>query len=109
MVSTPVPGDYRKLTSFGTLDNVVKTLVPRKGKDIDGQVITTRVDARNNAYVIEYGIESMGVKRHLLTVFALQPGRWLLTLTAQAREEKWGKREDLFKTVADSFQLEVLD
>lgn len=108
MVSTPIPGDYQKLTSFGNLDNVVNTLVPRKGKDIDGRVIATRVDTENNAYVIEYAIESMGVKRHLLTVFALQPGKWLLTLTAQAREENWGKRGELFKAVADSFQLGVV-
>lgn len=109
MVSTPIPGDFQKLTSFGSLDNVLNTLVPRKGKDIEGRVISTRVDVANNAYVIEYEIEARGVRRHLLTIFALQPGRSVLTLTAQAKDENWGKREGEFRAVADSFQLKTLD
>jgi len=32
MVSTPIAGDYKKLTSFGTMDTVMNTLVPNGKK-----------------------------------------------------------------------------
>lgn len=151
MVATPVPGDFQKLTSFGTMDNVLvrsschsvsaylcpervdpltdlfrtahssaslpmffvsreqDTLVPKGRKGIDGQVISTRVDSSKNAYVIEYTITSAGVARHLITVFSLQPGRYLLTLTGQAKEENWAKNEAVLKSIADSFVLNKFD
>lgn len=107
VVTTPVPGDFQKLTSFGGLDNVIATLVPREGKDIGGRLIQSRLDSTNNAYVIEYAISSRGVDRHLLTVFALQPGRYLVTLTGQAKENNWGRREGVLRAVTDSFHLDI--
>lgn len=84
-------------------------MVPRGRKDIDGKVISTRVDSEKNAYVVEYTITASGVQRHLLTVFSLQPGRYVLTLTGQAREENWAAREPVITAVTDSFILNKLD
>lgn len=109
MVVTPVPGDFQKLTSFGSLDNILGTMIPRGQKDVDGKVISTRTDTEKNAYVVEYTITSNGVQRHLLTVFSLQPGRYLLTLTGQAKEDNWAARAATLKAVADSFVLTKLD
>lgn len=109
MVETPIPGDFQKLTSFGTLDNVLDTLVPRGKVGVDGAVISSIVDAKKNAYVVEYTIAARGVERHLVTVFALQPGRFLLTLTGQAKSENWPKQEAIMRAVTDSFALKILD
>lgn len=79
-------------------------MVP-KGKDIDGEVLSTSTDSKNNAYLIEYTVNSKGVKRHLFTVFSLQPGQYLITLTGQTREENWQEREPVIKAVAKSYSL----
>lgn len=86
-----------------------QTIIPQTKKDIYGEVISTTTDSVNNAYVIEYAITSSGVRRHLLTVFSLQPGRYLNTLTAQAREENWVAREPVLRAVTNSFKLQLLD
>lgn len=109
MVVTPVPSDYQKLTSFGSIDNILQTIVPSNSKDVSGEVITTRTDPRNNAYVIEYAITAKGVTRHLLTTFSLQPGRYLITLTGQTKNDNWGKQEPVIRAVADSYQLQIFD
>lgn len=95
-----------KLTA--TLD-YQDTLVPRGRKDVDGTVLSATTDVKNNAYVIEYTITSSGIKRHLLTVFSLQPGRYVNTLTAQAREENWSVREKVMRDVVASFVSKPLD
>lgn len=73
-----------------------------------GKVISSKIDLQNNAYVIEYTIESKGVNRHLLTVFSLQAGRYLVTLTAQAQVQNWENREAVFRDVIRSFKLRAL-
>ncbi|PXF47117.1 hypothetical protein BWQ96_03059 [Gracilariopsis chorda] len=100
---------FKKLTSFGTLENVLQTIVPKRGKDIEGDLISTRTDTEKNAYVIEYTITSKGVKRHLLTVFSLQPGRYLLTLTGQALEDNWASSEPVLRAVTESYKLRILN
>ena len=67
-------------------------------------MLSTRTDTANNAYVIEYSINSRGEKRHLLTVFSLQPGRFLVTLTGQAKEENWGSREKDIRKVVETYK-----
>ena len=79
-------------------------MVP-KGKDIDGEVLSTTTDSKNNAYLIEYTVDSKGTKRHLYTIFSLQPGQYLITLTGQSREENWDQREPVIKAVAKSYSL----
>lgn len=84
-------------------------MIPRGQKGIEGKLISSRVDSEKNAYVIEYTITTSGVQRHLLTVFSLQPGRYLLALTGQALEDKWAARAPVMRAVADSFVLKKLD
>lgn len=58
-----------------------------------------------NAYVYEYTITQKGVKRHLYTIFSLNAGKYLNTLTGQSKEEVWSEVEPMIKAVADSFQV----
>ncbi|CAN8074044.1 unnamed protein product [Agarophyton chilense] len=109
MVVTPVSGDFRKLTSFGTVDNVLQTIIPKSGKDIEGSLIGYEDAPDKNAYVFEYTITSQGVKRHLLTLFSLQPGKYLLTLTGQAKEDNWKANEPVMRAVIDSYKLQIMD
>lgn len=83
--------------------------MPPKKKDVEGNLIKSRTDDENKAYIVEYTVTSRGVKRHLLTVFSLQPSRYLITLTAQAREENWPEAEPVVRAVLDSYKLNVLD
>lgn len=92
---------------FSDITDLQDTIIPRGAKDIEGNVISSRVDSSKNAYVIEYTIKSGGVPRHLVTVFSLQPGRYLLTLTGQSLEGTWSAQEAVIKAVADSYQLKI--
>jgi len=112
MVSTPIAGDYKKLTSFGTMDTVLNTLVPSDKKSgVSGEIITAELNSKMNAYVCEYTITPGAdkEKRHLLTVFSLQPGRFIITLTAQTKEDDWEKNSALFRRVADSYRIKIMD
>lgn len=84
-------------------------MIPRGRKDVEGKVISTRTDTAKNAYIVEYTISSGGIPRHLLTVFSLQPGRYLISLTGQTLEDNWRAQEPVIKAVADSYKLKVLD
>lgn len=83
--------------------------MPSKRNGVEGSLIETKTDDKNKAYIVEYNVTSRGVKRHLLTVFSLQPSRYLITLTAQAREENWHEVEPVVRAVMDSYKLTVLD
>lgn len=112
MVSTPIGGDYKKLTSFGTMDTVLNTLVPSDKKSgVIGEVIAADLNTKMNAYVCEYTITpgTGKEKRHLLTVFSLQPGRFIITLTAQTKEDNWENNSPLLRRVADSYRIKIMD
>lgn len=81
------------------------------GKGVEGEVISAQLDAVKNAYVIEYTITPSkdDATRHLITVFSLQPGRFLLTLTAQTTQDMWSKEQDLLRRIADSYQIKYLE
>lgn len=83
------------------------TIVPPKKKDIEGELISSTTDTAKNAYIFEYTVNSKGVKRHLLTVFSLQPGQSLLTLTGQAKEDTWPEVEPVIRAVIDSYALNL--
>lgn len=83
--------------------------MPTKQKDLEGTLISSVLDTSKNAYIVEYTVTSRGVKRHLLTVFSLQPGRFLLTLTGQAQEENWPAVESLMRSVVDSYKIKLMD
>lgn len=86
-------------------------LVPTGEKGVSGDVIAARLDSGKNAYVVEYTLKvgEDAPVRHLLTVFSLQPGRYLLTLTGQTTEDLWAKEKDTLRAVADSYKLRYLD
>lgn len=105
MVTTPVPGDFAKISSFGTIDGVMSTIIPPKKNDIEGELVSSKIDSMRNAYVYEYTITQKGVKRHLYTIFSLNAGKYLNTLTGQSKEEVWSEVEPMIKAVADSFQV----
>lgn len=102
---------HARIMNFSALAliGLQNTIIPSGRKDVDGKVISTRLDSDKNAYIIEYTITSSGVQRHLLTVFSLQPGRYVLTLTGQAREDNWAAREPVMRAVTDSFILNKFD
>jgi PsbP len=109
MVQTPIQGDFQKLTSFGTVDTVLETVVP---KAVPGnKVIKVEKSPKNNAYIIEYLLKPSGSAplRHLITVFSLQPGLYLCTATVQATEEHWPAKEKMFREVIDSYKLKLRD
>lgn len=86
LLLTPVRGDYTSLGSFGTLDSVQDTIIPR-GEDIDSKLIAS--SASSGRYVYEYVISVPGQpKRHLKTIFTLVADT-IVTFNIQAREESY--------------------
>lgn len=75
------------------------------------KVIQVDTSPSQNAYIIEYQIKPAGdiPLRHLITVFSLQPGAELITLTCQSREENWASKEKMFKEVVQSYKLKLRD
>ncbi len=78
---------------------------------VQGKLISAELDTKKNAYVVEYTItpSENEPSRHLLTVFSLQPGRYILTLTAQTTEDLWAQEEPLLRRVTDSYQIKLLE
>ncbi|KAJ8613115.1 hypothetical protein CTAYLR_004796 [Chrysophaeum taylorii] len=86
LLITPVRGDYTQLGSFGTLDAVQDTIVPR-GPDIQSEVIASSSSA--GRYNYEYTVQVPNQpKRHLRTIFTLMSDN-IVTFNAQAREEDY--------------------
>jgi PsbP len=107
MVTTPVASDFQRLTSFGPVETVVNTVVP---PNVAGnKLIAVTNDAGNNAYVFDYELKPSGDKdlRRLRTVFSLQPGQNLCTLTAQATADRWDGVKDVLVGVTDSYRLKI--
>lgn len=110
VVATGVTSDFTALTSFGSVDNVAKTILGSSGKGVDSEMVAVAKRPADNAYVFEYKMRVRdGPTRRLLTVFSLQPGRWIITLTAQAREEEWPDVERELRAAVDSYRLLQVD
>lgn len=106
VVATGVSSDFTTLTSFGSVDNVAKTILGTSGKGVDAQMVSVAKRPADNAYVFEYTMKVKdGPMRRLLTVFSLQPGQSIITLTAQAREEEWPSVESELRAAIDSYRL----
>eukprot|EP00182_Erythrolobus_australicus_P006511 CAMPEP_0185837222 /NCGR_PEP_ID=MMETSP1353-20130828/11024_1 /TAXON_ID=1077150 /ORGANISM="Erythrolobus australicus, Strain CCMP3124" /LENGTH=314 /DNA_ID=CAMNT_0028536115 /DNA_START=74 /DNA_END=1015 /DNA_ORIENTATION=+ len=90
VVTSPIPADFQKLTSFGSIENVADLIVPQD-KALGGRMIradTRRVafeDGRELAYAFEYELRPTKTQpvKHLWTLFAIRPGQYVLTVTAQ--------------------------
>lgn len=86
LLLTPVRGDYTSLGSFGTLDSVQDTIIPR-GEDIDSKLISS--SSSSGRYTYEYTILVPGQpRRHLKTIFSLAADN-IVTFNVQTREETY--------------------
>lgn len=85
--------------------------MPDGQKGVSGDIISAEMDAKKNAYIVEYTLKvgEDAPVRHLLTVFSLQPGRYLLTLTGQTTEDLWASEQKTLREVAASYKIEYLD
>lgn len=101
----PVQADYQKLTSFGSLENVLENLVP--SRVAGNAVLSATLDPKKNAYLIEYKMQPRGSAglKHLYTVFSLKPGEAIITITAQTADANWENMRDTFLAVANSYEL----
>jgi PsbP len=109
MVETGVPSDFQKLTSFGSVDNFISTVVPTSVAG--NKLISVKDDSRKNAYIVEYILKPSGTAkpRHLITVFSLQPGQYLFTLTGQCADARWDAKKNVLLAAADSFIIKPRD
>eukprot|EP00631_Chrysoreinhardia_giraudii_P003771 CAMPEP_0197423982 /NCGR_PEP_ID=MMETSP1170-20131217/24002_1 /TAXON_ID=54406 /ORGANISM="Sarcinochrysis sp, Strain CCMP770" /LENGTH=210 /DNA_ID=CAMNT_0042951443 /DNA_START=65 /DNA_END=697 /DNA_ORIENTATION=- len=86
LLLTPIRGDYTSLGSFGTLDAVQDTIIPR-GDGIDAQLISSA--SKSSTYVYEYTLAVPNQpKRHLKTIFSLVADT-LVTFNVQALEDTY--------------------
>lgn len=109
LVETPVQGDFQKLSSFGSVDRLLDNIAPRNVPE--NKVFSVKNDLKNNAYVIDYQLKPPGNRsvQHLLTVFSLKPGTYIVTLTCQTSESNWTTKQEELRKVIDSFHLNLDD
>lgn len=103
---TPVRGDYTSLGSFGTLDAVQDTVIP-KGAGIESDLISSASSA--GRYTYEYTISvPEQPKRHLTTVFSLLNDN-IVSFNVQSRETDFSP--DVAKTlgsIVNTFAIKKL-
>jgi len=86
LLLTPVRGDYTSLGSFGSLDSVQDTIIPR-GEGIESQLIASA--SSSGRYVYEYTLSvPEQPKRHLKTIFSLMADT-IVTFNIQALEDTY--------------------
>lgn len=113
---TPIRPDYSSLGSFGTIDYVASTVIPKcgasgecrfaNGDTIEGLMLSS--DTVNGCYVYDYTIEqSRGPKRHLRSLFTIKAdggASVLIGLTAQCLEPRYAELASTYKQVLTSFK-----
>ena len=99
---TPVRGDYTSLGSFGSVEVVQDTVMP-KAEDITYDVIKS--EAQTGKYVYEYIVQvPEQPKRHLTTIFMVVSD-CIVTFNFQAKQEDYnGDVPSLAKSVSASFK-----
>ena len=99
---TPVRGDYTSLGSFGSVEVVQDTVMP-KAEDITYDVIKS--EAQTGKYVYEYIVQvPEQPKRHLTTIFMVVLD-CIVTFNFQAKQEDYnGDVPSLAKSVSASFK-----
>lgn len=86
LLLTPIRGDYTSLGSFGTLDSVQDTVIPR-GEGIDSQLIKSSSSTGKYTYEYTLGVPDQP-KRRLKTVFSLMSDT-IVSFTVQSLEENY--------------------
>lgn len=103
-IATPIPGDYQKLTSFGTVDNVSKTLLP---EGVNGKM--NNIDTKPSRYIFDYSITPPNQpEKRLLTLFTIRPGQYIVTVTAQCNAENFANEEPQLRQIITSFAMREL-
>jgi hypothetical protein len=103
VVSTPIPADFTRLTSFGDLRSY---LIP-KGDGIETSVI--KESTKGEQIELEYITKKVdeNIERHVITVFALRPAESVVGLTCQALEgSDWIADKALLETATRSFKIQ---
>ena len=114
-VATPIPGDFQKLTSFGTIDAVADTILP-PNRGLDGKMISSSTvpisveGSQGSAYLFDYEIQPPGTtmnRRHLWTLFSLKPGQWIVSVTAQSDAGSSSEKlvKDAFDELVKTFKI----
>jgi len=102
LLITPIRGDYTSLGSFGSLDSVQDTIIPR-GPDVESDML--KAFTSPGRYNYEYTIVVPDQpKRHLNTVFTVVADN-IVTFTTQATEADFPKAQANLATIASSFAL----
>eukprot|EP00188_Purpureofilum_apyrenoidigerum_P001283 Plantae.Rhodophyta-Purpureofilum_apyrenoidigerum.ctg16890.p1 GENE.Plantae.Rhodophyta-Purpureofilum_apyrenoidigerum.ctg16890~~Plantae.Rhodophyta-Purpureofilum_apyrenoidigerum.ctg16890.p1 ORF type:complete len:198 (+),score=30.42 Plantae.Rhodophyta-Purpureofilum_apyrenoidigerum.ctg16890:136-729(+) len=101
-VATPIAGDYQRLTSFGGVDTVAKTILPNQ---VNGKM--NNIDTKPDRYIFDYNITPPNnTEKHLITLFTMRPGKCIVTITAQCDEKNFANLEPEMRSVIKSFVLQ---
>ncbi|CAB1100376.1 unnamed protein product [Ectocarpus sp. CCAP 1310/34] len=87
---TPARGDFTSLGSFGTLDEVSKTVLPQ-ATDVSSRMVESYT--YKNSYVYDYIVDQEGrPEKHIKTMWVLFPEQGqLATITAQCNESDYAQ------------------
>lgn len=116
VVFTPIPGDFTRLTSFGTgKDTIRDYLLPRGENVLNSQVLDEKVKGEN--YFIEYVVstaEDAGgtasakpVERHVLSAFCLRPAESVVGLTIQTLASDWENNKEDLEQIIPSLKIDL--
>eukprot|EP00903_Cladosiphon_okamuranus_P019578 g18006.t1 len=85
---TPARGDFTTLGSFGTLDEVSKTVLP-EAEGVSSRMVNSYTS--KNSYVYDYIVNQQGrPEKHIKTIWILFPDQGqLATITAQCNESDY--------------------
>jgi hypothetical protein len=110
---TPVRDDFTSITSFGSVEQVAaQTILPKgqlAGVDVSSELLSA--SAKNQAYYFDYtqSVPDLQPLTHVRAIFSLQQGATggagavLVTVTAQAPEELYQRKKDMFDRIVNSY------
>jgi hypothetical protein len=110
---TPVRDDFTSISSFGSVDQVAaQTILPKgqlAGVDVSSDLLSASV--KNQAYYFDYTqtVPDVQPLTHVRAIFSLQQGATggagavLVTVTAQAPEELYQRKKDVFDRIVSSY------
>jgi len=110
---TPVRDDFTSLASFGSVDQVAAQTVLPKGEiaGFDAKSEMLSATSKNQAYYFDYVQEVPGLQppTHYRAIFSLRQGATggagavLVTVTAQAPQQRYGEIKPVLDRIVDSY------
>ena len=79
---------------------------PESGRTAELVNAESHLEGQKTYYVLEYEVTLPGQKRHDLASVVVNRGK-LYTFNASTTEDRWSKVADQFKTIVESFEVEV--